>query len=128
MKLIFWFLFYGVLGENVFDNRVSTRGMISTLEISSTQYNISNIELNLVHQQDEFIFGTEGKSSFVVSPQGDGVKAFGYIEDGRFFGQFTCEGRTFFIDPAPSGQEGGLLLAWDQLKGLTGREPLVSHY
>ena len=128
MKLIFWFLFYGVLGENVFDNKVSTRGMISTLKISSTQYNISNIELNLVHEQDEFIFGTKGKSSFVVSPQGDAVKAFGYIEDGRFFGQFTYAGRTFFIDPAPSGQEGGQLLAWDQLKGLTGREPLVPHY
>ena len=117
MKIIFWLIFYGVLGENVFDNTVSTRGMISTLEISSIKYKISNLELKLVHEQDEFIFGTEEKGSFVISPPSDGVKAFGYIEDGRFLGQFTYGGRTFFVAPPPSGQEGGKLVPWDQLKG-----------
>ena len=121
MKIIFWLIFYVVLGENVFDNTVSTRGMISTLEISSIKYKISNLELKLVHEQDEFIFGTEEKGSFVVSPPSDGVKAFGYIEDGRFLGQFTYGGRTFFVAPPPSGQEGGKLVPWDQLKGKTGK-------
>ena len=118
--LILCFLFYGGLGENAFDNRVSTRGKISTLKISSTQYNIPNLELKFVNEQDELIFGTEEKGSFVVSPQGYGVKAFGYIEDGRFFGQFTYDGRTFFVDPDPPGQYGGNLLALDQLKGSNG--------
>ena len=127
MKLIFWFLFYRVLGENVIDNKVRTRGTISTLEISSTQYNIPTLELNLVYEPDEFIFGTEEKGSFVVSPQGEDVKAFGYIEDGRFFGQFSYDGRTYLVDPLPPGQEGGKLVPRDQLKGLIGiKEPLPS--
>ena len=113
--LVFSFLFYGVLGENVFDNTVSTRGMISTLEISSIKYKISNLELKLVHEQDEFIFGTEEKGSFVVSPKGDNAGAFGYIDDGRFFGQFNYYGRTYFVE------EGGNLVPFDELKGLTGK-------
>ena len=125
--LIFCIFFCGAFGENVIDNKVSTIGNISKLKINSTQYNMPNIELNFVHEQDEFIFGTEQKGSFVVSPPGDGLKAFGYIEDGRFFGQFTYEGRTYFVAHPPSGQEGGKLVPWDQLKGLTGKlEPLVS--
>ena len=116
--LIFGFLFNGVLGENVIDNKVSNRTGISTLEISCTKYNISNLELKLVYEQDDLIFGKEEKGSFVVSPDHDHhVKAFGYIENGRFFGQFTYDGRTFFVEPAPPGQEGGKLVAWDQLKG-----------
>ena len=118
--LVFSFLFYGVLGENVIDNKVNTSGKIFTLKISSTQYNISNLELKLVHEQDEFIFGTEEKGSFVVNPPGNDVKAFGYLDGGRFFGQFTYDGRTFFVDPAPPGQYGGNLLALDQLKGSNG--------
>ena len=43
--VIFCFIFDCVLGENVIDNKVSTRGEISTLEISSAKYKISNIEL-----------------------------------------------------------------------------------
>ena len=109
--LIFGFLFNGVLGENVIDNKVSTRRGISTLEITSTKYNISNLELSLVSEQDDLM------GSFVVSPQADDVKAFGYIEDGRFFGQFTSDGRTFLVEAAPPGQEGGKLVAWDQLTG-----------
>ena len=119
--LIVCIFFYGVLGENVIDNKVSTAGNISTLEISSTQYNMPNIELNFVHEQDEFIFGTEKKGSFVVSSPGNDVKAFGYIEDGRFFGQFTYDGRTYLVDPVPRGQEGGNLVPFDELKGLTGK-------
>ena len=67
--LIFWFSFYSLLGEHVIDNKVSTRGKISTLEISSTQYNIPNIELYLVNEEDEFIYGAGEKSSFVVTVQ-----------------------------------------------------------
>ena len=118
--LLLWVLFYNVVGENVIDYKVNIRGKISTLKISSTQYNIPNLERNLVHQQDDMIFGMGEKGSFVVSPQGEGLKAFGYIEDGRFFGQFTYDGRTFFVDPDPPGQYGGNLLALDQLKGSNG--------
>ena len=110
--LVFCFLFYGVLGEHVIDNKVSTRGKIFTLEISSTQYNIQNIVLNLVHEQDDFIFGTEEEGSFVVSPEDDHVRAFGYIADGKFIGQFTYNKRTYMV------QEGGKLVPWDQVKGL----------
>ena len=67
--------------------------------------------------------------SFVISPPSDGVKAFGYIEDGRFFGQFTYNGRTYFVDPLPRGQEGGNLVPFDEMKGLTGKlEPLLRYY
>ena len=116
--LLLWVLFYNVVGENVIDNKVNIRGKISTLKISSTQYNIPNLELNLVHQQDDMMIdGKEEKGSIVVSPDDD-VKAFGYIDDGRFFGQFTFNNRTFFVDPLPSGQEGAKLVPWDELKGL----------
>ena len=108
--LLLWVLFYNVVGENVIDYKVNIRGKISTLKISSTQYNIPNLELILVHEQDDMIFGMGEKGSFVVSPQGEGLKAFGYIEDGRFFVQFTYDGRTYVIDPAHSGQEGGKLV------------------
>ena len=110
--LVFGFLFYGLLGEDVIDNKVSTRGKIFTLEISSTQYNIQSLVLNLVHEQDDFIFGTEEEGSFVVSPEDDDVRAFGYIEDGKFIGQFTYNKRTYMV------QEGGKLVPWDQVKGL----------
>ena len=119
--LTFWFLFCGVLGGDIIDNKVRTTGEVFTLKISSTQYNIPNLEINLVEEQDDMIFGTEEKGSSVVSPPGDAVKAFGYIEDGRFFGQFTYDGRTFLVDPAPKGQEGGNLVPFDELKGLTGK-------
>ena len=116
--LVFSFLFYGVLGENVIDNKVNTSGKIFTLKISSTQYNISNLELKLVHEQDEFIFGTEEKGSFVVNPPGNDVKAFGYLDGGRFFGQFTYDGRTYVVDPPPPpGHQGGTLSPW-QVKGV----------
>ena len=115
--LIVWFSFHGLLGENVIDNKVSNNGTISTLEISSTEYNIS-FELSLIHEQDDFIFGTEEKGSFVVSPEDDHVKAFGYIEDGRFIGQFTYDSRTYLV------QEGGKLVAWNQVEGLIAKEPL----
>ena len=120
--LVFWILFYGVLGENVIDNKVRTRGRIFTLKISSTHYNILNLDLILEPDEpDKFIFGTEGKGSSVVSPKGEVVKAFGYIEHGRFFGQFNYHGRTYLVDPAPAGQEGGSLVPFDELKGLTGK-------
>ena len=124
--LVVWLLLYGVLGGHVIDNKVSTRGKISTLEISSTQYNIPKIELYLVYEEDEFIFGTEEKGSFVVTVQGDELNAFGYLVDGRFFGQFTYDGRTYVIDPAPPVQQGGKLAPLDEMKGLTGEEALVS--
>ena len=100
------------------------------LKISSTHYNIQNLDLILEQDEpDEFIFGTEEKGSFVVSPKGDDVKAFGYIEEGRFFGQFTYDGRTYFVDPLPRGQEGGNLVPFDEMKGLIGKlEPLFSYY
>ena len=120
--LIFWFSFYSLLGEHVIDNKVNRRGTIFTLEISSTQYNIRNLVLNMVHEQDDFIFGTEEEGSFVVSPEDDDVRAFGYLEDGMFIGQFTYNSRTYFV------QEGGKLVAWDEVKGLIATEPLVSHY
>ena len=110
--LIFWFSFYSLLGEHVIDNEVNRRGTIFTLEISSTQYNIRNLVLNLVHEQDDFIFGTEEEGSFVVSPEDDHVRAFGYIADGKFIGQFTYNKRTYMV------QEGGKLVPWDQVKGL----------
>ena len=119
--LTFWFAICGVLGGDIIDNKVRTTGEVFTLKISSTQYNIPNLEINLVTEQDDMIFGTEEKGSSVVSPPGHAVKAFGYIEDGRFLGQFTYGGRTFFVAPPPSGQEGGKLVPWDQLKGKTGK-------
>ena len=125
--VIFCFIFDCVLGENVIDNRVSTRGEISTLEISSAKYKISNLELSLIYEQDDLIFGKEEKGSFVVSTQDQDVKAFGYIEDGRFFGQFTFDGRTFFVDPAPPGLEGGKLVPWEEVKGLIGKEASISY-
>ena len=122
--LAVWFLVYSLRGEDVIENKVVRRGNISTLEISSSQYNISNIKLNLVHQQDDMmIAGKEEKGSIVVSPDDD-VKAFGYIEDGRFFGQFTYNNRTFFVDPLPSGEK-AKLVPWDELKGLIGKELLI---
>ena len=122
--LVVWLLSCGVLGEHVIDNKVSTRGKISTLEISSTQYNIPNIELYLVNEEDEFIYRAGEKSSFVVTVQGDELNAFGYIEAGRFFGQFTYDGKTYAIEPVPSGQTGGKLIPLDEIKGLIGGESL----
>ena len=110
--LVVWLLSCGVLGEHVIDNKVNRRGTIFTLEISSTQYNIQSLVLNLVHEQDDFIFGTEEEGSFVVSPEDDHVRAFGYIADGKFIGQFTYNKRTYMV------QEGGKLVPWDQVKGL----------
>ena len=127
---IFWFLFCGVLGEDVIDNTVQTTGETFILKISSTHYNILNLDIILEQDEpDEFIFGTEEKGSFVVSPEGYDVKAFGYIEEGRFFGQFTYDGRTYFVDPLPRGQEGGNLVPFDELKGLIVKlEPLLNLY
>ena len=125
--LAVWFFVYSLLGEDVIENKVVTKKDISTLEISSSRYNISNIELNLVHQQDDMMIdGKEEKGSIVVSPDDD-VKAFGYIDDGRFFGQFTFNNRTFFVDPLPSGQEGAKLIPWDELKGLICKDLLTSY-
>ena len=120
--LIFWFLYSGVLGEDVIiDNTVSTSGGISSLEITSTKHNISNLKLNLVSGHDDLM-----DCSFVVSPEDDEVKAFGYIEDGRFFGQLSSDGRTFFVDPPPPGQTGGTLVCWDQMTGWIAREERTS--
>ena len=107
-------LIYVILGTRelrdfqTVDNSVTTSGELFSLEISSAKYNLTRIELELALQEDPLIFGDE-ESLFVVSPPGASVKARGYIEEGKFYGQFSLRDKTFFVDHPQPSEEGGIL-------------------
>ena len=69
------------------------------LNIKSVLYSLDLTRIELIRDQDDLIFDSS-ENDAVKSPDNAITKAFGYIRENRFFGQFQSSGRTFFIDNA----------------------------
>ena len=74
------------------------------LSIKSDLYSLNITRLELIREEDDLIFDS-GDNDAVVGREN--TKAFGFIKENRFYGQFENNGRTFFIDDASKvGQKG----------------------
>ena len=74
------------------------------LSIKSDLYSLNITRLELIREEDDLIFDS-GDNDAVVGREN--TKAFGFIKESRFYGQFENNGRTFFIDDASKvGQKG----------------------
>ena len=69
------------------------------LNITSDLYSLDLTRLELIRDEDDLIFDSS-ENDAVVSRDITSTRAFGYIRENRFFGQFQSSGRTFFIDNA----------------------------
>ena len=69
------------------------------LNIKSDLYSLDLTRLELIRDEDDLIFDSS-ENDAVVSRDITSTRAFGYIRENRFFGQFKSRGRTFFIDNA----------------------------
>ena len=69
------------------------------LNIKSVLYSLNLTRIELIKDQDDLIFDSS-ENDAVVSPDNAITKAFGYVRENRFYGQFQSSGRTFFIDNA----------------------------
>ena len=69
------------------------------LNIKSDLYSLDLTRLELIRDEDDLIFDSS-ENDAVVSRDNTSTRAFGYIRENRFFGQFKSRGRTFFIDNA----------------------------
>ena len=69
------------------------------LNIKSDLYSLDLTRLELIRDEDDLIFDSS-ENDAVVSRDNTSTRAFGYIRENRFFGQFQSSGRTFFIDNA----------------------------
>ena len=67
------------------------------LNIKSDLYSLDLTRLELIRDEDDLIFDSS-ENDAVVSRDNTSTRAFGYIRENRFFGQFQSSGRTFFID------------------------------
>ena len=69
------------------------------LNIKSDLYSLDLTRLELIRDEDDLIFDSS-ENDAVVSRDYTSTRAFGYIRENQFFGQFQSSGRTFFIDNA----------------------------
>ena len=67
------------------------------LSIKSDKYFLNITRLELIREEDDLIFDSSDNIA-VVSRDNASTRAFGYIDENRFYGQFESGGRTFFID------------------------------
>jgi len=91
-----------VNAKDKIDNSVANvNGNLYLLKVSSSVYDIDNINIYLKEEKDPYIFEAESSTIFVVlnKRRSKGVaKASGSIENNRFTGSLTIGGKVFFIE------------------------------
>ena len=86
-----------------------------TVTIESTKYDFGTVTIHLEEEIDDFI----KDSQIFKGIDDDDYKAYGYLKNEKFFGEFSVDGKVFMLDDPKKieiNQEGTLLYSTDDIK------------